>query len=60
VDVAILVESTVDRDDLIDRLGAAGPSFSGLPIPHQWVEIFAGYPADCFLDYVRDEGRLCL
>ena len=60
VDVAILAESSVDRTQLIGRLGAAGRTFSGLPIPHPWIEIFAGYPAACFLDYVRDEGRLCL
>jgi hypothetical protein len=60
VDVAILAESSVDRAGLINQLGSDGRSFSGLAIPHEWIEIFAGYPADCFLDYVRDEGRLCL
>lgn len=37
VDVAILVESSVDRVGLIDRLRSAGRLFSGLPIPHGWV-----------------------
>jgi hypothetical protein len=35
VDVAIVVESSVDRVGLIDRLGTAGRSSSGLPIPHE-------------------------
>jgi len=60
VDVVILAESSVDRAELLGHLGADGRTYSSLPIPHEWIEIFAAYPADCFLDWNRDEGRLCL
>lgn len=60
VDVAILAESSVDRSELLDRLATAGRTYSAIPIPHDWIEIYAGYPGDCFLDWARDEGRLCL
>jgi len=60
VDVLILVESSIDRNELAIRLGAGGRAYGAMPIPHDRVEIFAGYPTDCFLGWVRDEGRLCL
>jgi endonuclease/exonuclease/phosphatase (EEP) superfamily protein YafD len=60
VDVLILAESSVDRDELLGHLGSQGRPYVALPVPHYLIEIFAGYPEGCFPDWARDEGRLCL
>src|SRR5947209_6685928 len=51
VDVVILAESSVDRIGLLGRLGTAGRAYCVPPVPHDWIEVFAGYPADCFVDW---------
>src|SRR5688500_9749557 len=60
VDVLILVESSVDRDELLGHLGSQGRPYVSLPKAHDLIKVFAGYPEGCFLDPVRDERRLCL
>jgi hypothetical protein len=62
VDVVILAESMIDRESLLDRLKAAGRPYSVPRIPHPngRIEVLAGYPSDCFIDWARDQDRMWL
>ena len=59
VDVVILAESSVSDRVLLLLLRQGGRPYSQLPIPHERIKIFAGYPPDFFLDWENDEDRLC-
>ncbi len=60
VDVVILAEASVADEALTSLLSRGGRSYHPMPIPHDWIKIFAGYPPAFFLDWESDEGRLCL
>ena len=60
VDVVILAEASVDDSALLPLLGRGGRPYHPMPIPHDWIKIYAGYPSAFFLDWQSDEGRLCL
>ena len=60
VDVVILAEASVNDEVLVPLLGAGHRRFNPMPIPHDWIKIYAGYPPEFFLDWTNDEGRLCL
>jgi hypothetical protein len=60
VDVLILAESTVDPVELIGQLSSNGRAYRSMRVPHQRIQIYHGYAIETFVDWVRDEDRLCL
>lgn len=60
IDVLILVETSVIPNILIDLLSSRGRPYHAMPVPHKYVQIYAGFPPNFFLDWNRDQGRLCL
>jgi hypothetical protein len=60
VDILILAESSIVPDELVGKLSSRGRRFSTMPIPHDSIQVYAGFSPDAYLDWVGDVGRLCL
>ena len=60
VDILILAESSANPVELVERLSSGGRTYRPMPIPHDLIQIYAGYDTETFTDWVRDEPRLCL
>jgi len=60
IDILILAEFKIDCGEMLRHLRDRGMSFSTPAVPHNRIEIFAGYPEDCFVNWARDEDRILL